>query len=193
MQTKSLVVQIRPQMFLVTSQPQKFLVISTISHQLHHIFPHLACPQCFQSTIQPVAQNLSLICKLFSYVEMVHLEFFNWIYDTSCSNWIQHISWNSNLSKPTNTQFVRRQKRERERERERDRQTDRSLTDQHIGTLFFLRRYKEKYFFVDTTFWLQVFVAQLPSNAEISVWKTVWFTTAVSWAKCIIQKSTQQL
>lgn len=75
MQTKSLVVQIRPQMFLVTSQPQKFLVTPTISHQLHHVFPHLACPPCFQSTIQPVAQNLSLICKLFSYVEMVYLEF----------------------------------------------------------------------------------------------------------------------
>ena len=91
MQTKSLVVQIRPQMFLVTSQPQKFLVTPTISHQLHHVFPHLACPPCFQSTIQPVAQNLSLICKLFSYVEMVYLEF-NWIYDTSCSDWIQHIA-----------------------------------------------------------------------------------------------------
>lgn len=61
-QTKSLVVQIRPQMFLVTS---------TIYHQMYQVFPHLACPLCFQSTIQPVAQNLSLICELFSYVEVI--------------------------------------------------------------------------------------------------------------------------
>jgi len=63
MQTKSLVVQIRPQMFLVTS---------TIYHQLHQVFPHLACLLCFQSTIQPVAQYLSLICELFSYVEVIY-------------------------------------------------------------------------------------------------------------------------
>ena len=46
----------------------------------------------------------------------------------------------------------------------------------------FLRKYKEKQFVYVHNIWTDgVFVTELPSNAEISVWRIVWVTTNCSF------------
>jgi hypothetical protein len=66
---------------------------------------------------------------------------------------------------------------------------DRSLTDQHLSMLCFYWNIRtNSFFFLWNNILTEcVFVTQLPSNAEMSIWRIVWVTTDCCSMSDIIQ------
>jgi len=66
---------------------------------------------------------------------------------------------------------------------------DRFSTDQHLSMLyFFFRKYRDKQFVCRHSIMKEsVFVAQLPSDPGITVWRIVWSTTNCCFMSDILQ------